>query len=122
MNSVKSVFFITALFSSTMASAHVGLSTSVPMNGAMLEQPPEVLELKFSAPVRLVRLTMKDERNQAVALSMPEGKESQSQFSLVLPELAPAAYTVGWVVLGNDGHKMQGQFNFILHPGQEGNR
>lgn len=115
MKLINTVLLITGLTLSGSALAHVGLSSSTPAKGAMLVVPPSKLELAFSAPIRLVKLSLKDVSNQEIALILPSSTQSQAQYSLDLPVLAASSYTVSWVAMGDDGHKMKGQFEFMVH-------
>lgn len=115
MKLINTVLLITGLTLSGSILAHVGLSNSTPAKGAMLMAPPSKLELAFSAPIRLVKLSLKDASNQEIALMLPSSTQSQAQYSLDLPVLAASSYTVSWVAMGDDGHKMKGQFEFMVH-------
>ena len=106
MKLFNNVLVVTSLFLSASAFAHVGLGSSMPANGAMLSQAPTTLELTFTAPVRLVKLTMQDEKQQSVPLAA---------FSFALPALNAANYKVNWMIMGDDGHKMKGNMSFMLH-------
>ncbi|ABE56819.1 copper resistance protein CopC [Shewanella denitrificans OS217] len=115
MKLFNSVLVAAGLILSSSAFAHVGLSSTTPANGAMISQAPSTLELNFSAPVRLVKLAMQDENQLEVPLSVPKHAQSQANFAIALPALKPAKYTVSWMIMGDDGHKMKGEFGFMLH-------
>jgi hypothetical protein len=53
-----------------------------------------------------------------VPLSVPKHAQSQANFAIALPALKPAKYTVSWMIMGDDGHKMKGEFGFMLHGAQ----
>lgn len=95
--------------------AHVGLNNSNPANGAMLNEAPSTLELTFSGPARLIQLSLKDQAQNEIALTLPSRRQSATQFSIPLPELAASEYTVSWMIMGEDTHKMQGDFKFMVH-------
>ncbi|MCL1124296.1 copper resistance CopC family protein [Shewanella surugensis] len=107
------LFTLVCLFSTSVL-AHVGLVGSMPTEGAMLNQSPSQLELNFSAPVRLVKLRLND-GDKDIALTLPNHGESQSDFSVSLPVLMAGNYQVTWMIMGNDGHKMKGQYQFMFH-------
>ncbi|UJF20877.1 copper resistance CopC family protein [Shewanella sp. OMA3-2] len=115
MKLFNNVLVVASLLLSASAFAHVGLGSSMPANGAMLSQAPTTLELTFTAPVRLVKLTMQDDKQQSVPLTLPASTSSQAAFSFALPSLSAANYTVNWMIMGDDGHKMKGNFSFMLH-------
>jgi methionine-rich copper-binding protein CopC len=115
MKLFNTVFIAASLLLSSSVSAHVGLSSSMPANGAMLSQAPTTLELTFTAPVRLVNVIMQDEKQQTIPLKLPANASSQASFSLALPSLTATNYKVNWMIMGDDGHKMKGELNFMLH-------
>lgn len=108
------VLFIGFALSSS-AWAHVGLSSSTPANGAMLNEAPSKLALTFSAPARLIQLSLKSKAENEIALTLPSRRQSATEFSIPLPELAASEYTVSWMIMGEDTHKMQGEFTFMVH-------
>ncbi|AZG36289.1 copper resistance CopC family protein [Shewanella psychromarinicola] len=115
MKLFNSALVATGLFLSGSALAHVGLSDSMPANGSMVSQAPTTLQLTFTAPVRLVKLTMQDEKQQSIPLTLPSSATSQEAFSFSLPALNAANYTVNWMIMSDDGHKMKGNMSFMLH-------
>jgi copper resistance protein C len=122
MKLFNSVLVAAGLMLASPASAHVGLSSTAPTNGAMINKAPSTLELNFSAPVRLVKLTIQDENQLKVPLTIPKLAASQAQFVIALPALKPANYTVSWMIMGDDGHKMKGEFGFMLHDAKSGTK
>ncbi|PKG58053.1 copper resistance CopC family protein, partial [Shewanella sp. GutDb-MelDb] len=115
MKLVNTILLATSLIISSSVWAHVGLSSSIPAKGAMLNETPSALELSFSGTVRLIKLTLKDSKNNDFKLSIPTSEQSQDQYSLALPTLAESTYTVSWMIMGKDGHKMKGEFEFMIH-------
>lgn len=115
MRLLNTVLLLTGFVLGSSAWAHASLSSSTPANGAVLNASPSTLELTFSAPVRLVRVTLQDHTKKDIALTVPSGIKSEAQYSIPLPELTFSHYTVSWVVMGEDGHKMSGLFKFMLH-------
>jgi methionine-rich copper-binding protein CopC len=97
------------------ASAHISLKQSSPENSAMLMQSPEQLTLTFSGEVRLAKVVINDTDNQAVNFNFKPSTKAASNFSWPLPNLEKGNYTVRWIALGGDGHKMSGTFDFMLH-------
>lgn len=115
MKFLKAIVLLTSFVFSTSVWAHAELISSSPVKEAMLHESPTKLVLSFSAPVRLVRLELRDKSNKAMAIEKPSMKKSQADYSLKLPPLADSTYTVSWVMMGEDGHKMTGQFDFMVH-------
>ncbi|SDJ96909.1 copper resistance CopC family protein [Microbulbifer yueqingensis] len=99
------------LFSATV-SAHTGLQGSSPADGELLEQPPVELQLNFSGKVRLMRVSLAEAKRGKVKLAFMPGAVPEKNISLQLPALETGEYTVSWVAMGGDGHKMSGDFSF----------
>ena len=103
------------LIASSSVFAHTSLKSSVPANNAMLDKAPTELSLTFGAKVKLVGLSVVDSKGTKVALDFKAPKEMQSSFTQKLPVLKPEMYTVDWVMMGEDTHKMSGKFGFMVH-------
>ena len=106
---------VLALALSGSVSAHTSLKLSTPADGAMLMQSPEQLSLTFSGKVRLAKVQINDANNQAVNFNFKPSATPETDFSWALPKLDAGQYSVKWLVMGGDGHKMSGTFDFMLH-------
>jgi hypothetical protein len=95
--------------------AHVHLTDSVPADNAMLMQTPAKLSLTFSGEVRLTKVSLTTTNNNSVQFGFMPSAIAAEQFSWALPALQSGNYQVSWVALGADGHKMSGDFGFMLH-------
>lgn len=111
-----SLFFVVllALGQSVISHAHSGMTLSVPAGGASVAESPEQLVLSFSGDVRLVSLRVTGAGNEQVKLGQSRSLTPAQRFSLPLPALQPGAYTVHWMVMGSDSHKMDGAFTFFV--------
>ena len=110
--------YITILFAaitSMSAFAHTDLASSVPNKNAMLMESPEELAVTFEDKVRLVSLTVSNSKDEPVAIDFAPSMEASETFSYSLPVLMPSTYTVSWTIMGDDGHKMKGDFSFMVH-------
>ena len=96
------------------ASAHISLKQSTPESNAMLMQSPKQLTLTFSGEVRLAKVLVSDSENQRVDFSFKPSATPNKNFNWSLPNLSEGSYTVKWIALGGDGHKMSGTFNLSL--------
>ncbi|WP_137297546.1 copper resistance CopC family protein [Psychromonas sp. SP041] len=97
------------------ASAHISLKESVPAQQAMLMQSPEQLTLTFSSDIRLAKVTINNVNNQPVNFGFEPSSTPNSKFIWSLPSLEQGNYTVKWIALGDDGHKMSETFGFMVH-------
>lgn len=114
---MKLVNFLAAtlLLVSSSVFAHTSLKSSLPADKAMLDKAPTELTLTFGAKVKLIGLSLVDSKGTKVALDFKPAKEMQASFTQKLPVLKPENYTVDWVMMGQDTHKMTGKFGFMVH-------
>lgn len=115
MKTLLSTFLLTALFLSTSSYAHTSLKTYMPKNNAMLMSSPPQLSVVFTEPVRLAKLTLNSQNGEPVDFNFSPSMESSTFFNYDLPTLSPGNYTAQWMLLGEDGHKMDGSFDFMVH-------
>lgn len=94
--------------------AHTGLSRSVPADGASLAASPARIVLTFSGQVRLFKLQLTDASGARIDLGPGSALAPASEFTVPVKHLAPGRYEVDWVVMGGDGHKMDGRFSFSI--------
>ncbi len=106
---------VLSLFFATSALAHTSLKTSEPEAGAMLMSSPEKLTLNWGSAVNPISVKVKDASGQPVDFSFSPSSEASESFSWSLPSLKPGQYTVSWVAMGKDAHKIQGDFGFMVH-------
>lgn len=114
---VLSTFLMTVLFaigSSSIAHAHVDIKSTTPANHAKLSSSPELLSLVYSGEVRIVKLKLTDSSGEKVDFGFKRSSEASQSFSWPLPVLKKENYRVNWVVMGKDGHKMKGLFDFVV--------
>jgi len=95
--------------------AHTGLTSSLPADNAMLMKSPEVIEVTFGNPVRLVSLSIANTKGEPIETAFKPSMEASDTFSYNLPMLMPSTYKVSWTIMGDDGHKMKGDFSFMVH-------
>jgi len=100
---------------SSIAQAHVGLKDTTPAKGAMLMSSPEKLSLSYSGEVKAVKVTLKDASGKKVDFGFKPISDAAKSFEWALPKLKASNYKVDWIVMGKDGHKMKGQFGFMVH-------
>ncbi len=109
---------LTALIVATHTYAHTGLESSVPGNNAMMTESLEKLELHFSSEVNLTQLELVDKvTGESIPLSFTPTTTASVHFDQPLPALKITTYQVNWTAMGADGHKMEGNFSFMMHPG-----
>lgn len=111
----KLVFAIAFLFSAS-ASAHVGLASSTPQDGAVLSESPTALTLTFSGEVRLAKVMLHSANGKMHPLDFSMSMTPKATYEIgVNSDLAADDYTVYWTGMGDDGHKMSGEFSFKVN-------
>lgn len=98
----------------SVASAHTDLASSAPANGAVINQAPEKLELHFTEAVQLLKFSMTDSKNSAVAVEFKPSADKVSHFGIALPALKEDSYTASWSAMGSDGHLVEKTFAFTV--------
>lgn len=115
MKIFKMLAILTLALLSNIASAHSGLKDSTPENGAMLNELPKNLMLEFTMQVKLVRLQLTEQSGEPIELINKPSKNFATTFNIALPMLDSGSYTVTWIAMGKDAHKMKGNFTFTVH-------
>ncbi|MFT4788474.1 MAG: methionine-rich copper-binding protein CopC [Paraglaciecola sp.] len=111
----KYIAIIFTAIMSTSVFAHTGLTSSIPANNAMLMKSPEKVKVVFKDEVRLVSLSVLNAKVESVEIDFAPSMKASETFSYDLPMLMPSNYTVSWTIMGEDGHKMKGDFSFMVH-------
>jgi methionine-rich copper-binding protein CopC len=102
-----------ALFAAPYAAAHAMLKESSPAANSTVGAPKEI-SLVFNEKVEPAFSSAKltDAGGKEIAAS--KAQVDGDKLTLAVPELAPGAYSVQWVGVGNDGHRRKGQFQFTV--------
>jgi hypothetical protein len=111
----KYIAILLMAFSSASVFAHTALASSTPTDNAMLMQSPKTVEVTFGSGVRLVSLVVLNNQNEEVAINFSPTMTPSKSFTYDLPTLMPNTYSVTWTIMGEDGHKMKGDFSFMVH-------
>ena len=115
MKNYISILLVATAFLSAPVFAHTTLKSSTPTNNAMLMKSPTNVALSFGSDVRLVSLAVLNDKSEEVATSFVPTMEASQSFTYDLPALMQNTYTVSWTIMGEDGHKMKGDFSFMVH-------
>lgn len=116
MTKITFKILLAALFLfSAVTQAHVGLKSTTPTKDAMLMSSPEQLALTYSGDVKVVKVVLKDADGNQVDFGFSPVSDAAKSFAWTLPKLKASNYKVDWIVMGSDGHKMKGQFSFMVH-------
>jgi len=102
------------LMASATAAGHTGIKSTSPENKAVLQEAPEALTLSFKSAVRLMKVTLLDTNEEVVKTDFKPSATAAKSFSVDLPELSVGKYQANWMMMGKDGHKMKGRFEFTV--------
>lgn len=115
MKKIRSLVASAALVSSSTLFAHGMMESTFPMDGSMMMEPTDRVEVQFEMPMRLVNLKLIDSSGKPVAIDFNRAKEAGTHFKVMMPDLKPDNYEVHWKAMGDDGHMMKGSFGFMQH-------
>lgn len=116
MKRIKSMLLVPALLLSSALYGHTALTESMPADGAVLQEGPTALELTFSTDVQLLKLDIATAEGATLETDFKASATAAKTFSVTLPAMEPAAYAVEWTIVGADGHRVEGNFGFLVDP------
>lgn len=116
---------LTLLFSNSLysqahhqASDHTGISANTktsPVDDSVLNDAPKSLDLAFPQRVRLVKLTLRNDKRDWVDISFRYDPRVDENYVWELPELQGATYyMVDWAILGSGDQLVRGSFSFAF--------
>jgi methionine-rich copper-binding protein CopC len=98
------------------AAAHATLESSTPASGAMLADPPEVVELVFSESIGTpAELVVLDAAGHEVDGGPLQAVDRTLRRSYAPSGFTSGAYTVSYEVTSADGHPVSGTLSFMVH-------
>ena len=100
------------VLSATVGFAHSKLKNSEPAAGATVAAAPTEIELSYATQIRLTRVTVKRNEDEAVQLDLSDYQSFATDFTLVSGVQGRGMYLVNWRGLGADGHPLTGEFQF----------
>ncbi len=103
------------------AAAHPSVLTTSPSSGGVEGSAPRRIQLAFSERIELggSSLTLRDRSGKKIALGPLGAIDGLPGMGAgIQRDLPPGIYRASWVVLGNDGHTVAGEFRFgVALPG-----
>jgi len=113
---MRRLFFCAALLAAAgPAWAHSELRRSTPAASAVLDQPPDRIELHFNERVQLTALRLHRVGGDEIALPRRSIREATSE-TIALPPLVPGDYRAEWRIISADGHPAGGVIPFRIEP------
>ena len=84
-----------------------------PSDDSVLIVAPKKINIEFPSPVRLVKLTLRNEQRDWVDISFRYSPTDSKNYGWELPILAPAVYyTADWAILSKNDRLIRGSFSF----------
>lgn len=105
--------FILCLLSSG-AQAHSTLLSTSPANGAVLSSAPTEVSAVFAKRIRLTRVQLIDAADSSVDLDLTDYGAFETEFLFAIPALDAGKFRIDWRGLGEDGHILNGSFEFFV--------
>jgi copper resistance protein C len=107
------VLLVIVVLVSPLASAHATLAASSPADGEQVTSAPTVLRFEFNKEVRLLKVELFDKDGEQIRLGFMLSPIMSKVFEIPLPVIEASAYTVKWMAMGGDSHKLTGAFEFV---------
>ena len=101
-----------AVFAAGAAVAHSRQEVTFPEDGAVLTTSPDVVFMRFDAPMRITAISLTSETGGTFDLGRSDGMQPVTDFRATTPVLPTGRYTVDWRGLSTDGHPMKCRFSF----------
>lgn len=97
--------------------AHTHLDRSEPAEDAVLDAAPEKVKLWFSGRIEpeFSRIEVTDAEGTRVDAGDSKASSNRRELEVALAEdLASGTYQVNWNVIARDGHRVRGEFSFVI--------
>ncbi len=112
------VYCLIMVFMPVFASAHVYILECNPDQDAVLDAPPEKITITFVGSVEpfFSKIEVFDSEDEKVSVKKTAFSEDDTVMEVALiKELDLGEYTVKWTAMSLDGHKVTGDYTFIIH-------
>lgn len=101
------------------AAAHTALVDAEPAPGARLPSPPAEVRLTFNETLQpgSTFAIFGEVFNEIEGVEPQVNPDAPEQMAATIPPLDPGTYTVQWVAVSDDGHKVKGSYSFSIQSG-----
>ena len=106
------LLLLLATLATGAAVAHSKQEVTFPADGAVLATSPDVVSMRFDAPMRITVISLTSETGGTFDLGRSDGMQPVTDFRATTPVLPDGRYTVDWRGLSLDGHPMKCRFSF----------
>ena len=120
------------LFVPKVAAAHSPVAYVIPQDEAIIKESPETMEIAFTGPSRLIKVTLHrllptegaslfsvlfgEARQEEIGLSDDQFMKENKRHLIGLPQLTDGKYEATWRAISKDGHTIKGDFSFEISP------
>ena len=117
---------------SKVAAAHSPVAYVIPQDEAIIKESPETMEIAFTGPSRLIKVTLHrllptegaslvsrlfgEARQEEIGLSDDQFMKENKRHLIGLPPLTDGKYEAAWRAISEDGHTIKGDFSFEISP------
>lgn len=98
----------------TVATAHSPLEVTVPAGDAVVTEVPSEIQMTFKGTIRLTRVTLTHAGKHSVDLDLDGFSGFLTNYAIPLQSFEAGLYEIEWRGLGDDGHALNGTFNFTV--------
>src|SRR5437762_13199674 len=102
------------------ADAHPQLRAAGPAPGSVVNESPKALRIQFNEGIVLgfsgIEVTTAAGQKQPVGEASLSPTDKNQQIVPLTAALAPGKYTVAWHAVGDDTHKVGGNYSFEVKP------
>jgi len=96
---IMMVIFSVVLYSQVFA--HSSIKTTIPENGAILDEVPATILIQMTNKIRLIKVEMQHEDHTIIEIDLSDYREFQTDFTLPIKSRDAGVYGISWRALGD---------------------
>jgi copper resistance protein C len=113
------ILFCTLILLPSFVHAHTSLSSSNPAEGQVVKEDLEQIILTFGTPIEV--LSTMDLVKDGNVIPLEDIKvENKQLLGTIAKPLENGSYIIQWKIVGEDGHPIKGEINFVVEMAQNG--
>ncbi|MBY0148213.1 copper resistance protein CopC [Neobacillus niacini] len=119
MKKIILILFCTLILLPSFVHAHTSLSSSNPAEGQVVKEDLEQIILTFGTPIEV--LSTMDLVKDGNVIPLEDIKvENKQLLGTIAKPLENGSYIIQWKIVGEDGHPIKGEINFVVEMAQNG--